>query len=224
VIPRHRIASQTATPMATITLCLGRPTQQLPCPIEPNKSPETKTRRPANGRFALGRADLPTQPPMLSAKQHWPTHQISIAWTRGPRFSCNEGFCNASERQRLPSATDMASQKPHRSANAHPAVCSQAGRCESNKRMPTCCKCLQRRPRDYASSRCGRIPRSLCVYELNANGISSRWRAVSDCAARVSAAFARRRASDNCVSQQRRSVPRCDSTLPRIPGASRSLY
>ena len=32
---------------------------------------------------------------------------------------------------------------------------------------------LQRSPRDYASSRCGRIPRSLapCIQELNANGI-----------------------------------------------------
>jgi len=103
--------------MATITLCLGRPTQQLPCPIEPNKISRDQDTRPANGRFALGRADLPPSRPCSPAKQHWPTPPNLHSLDSWSAVSCNEGFCNASERQRLPSATDMASQKPHRSAN-----------------------------------------------------------------------------------------------------------
>src|SRR6266550_644170 len=103
--------------MATITLCLGRPTQQLPCPIEPNKISRDQDTRPANGRFALGRADLPPSRPCSPAKKHWPTPPNLHSLDSWSAVSCNEGFCNASERQRLPSATDMASQKPHRSAN-----------------------------------------------------------------------------------------------------------
>src|SRR6266550_2739808 len=103
--------------MATITLCLGRPTQQLPCPIEPNKISRDQDTRPANGRFALGRADLPPSRPCSPAKQHWPTPPNLHSLDSWSAVSCNEGFCNASERQRLPSATDMASQKPHRYAN-----------------------------------------------------------------------------------------------------------
>src|SRR6266550_292318 len=102
--------------MATITLCLGRPTQQLPCPIEPNKISRDQDTRPANGRFALGRADLPPSRPCSPAKQHWPTPPNLHSLDSWSAVSCNEGFCNASERQRLPSATDMASQKPHRYA------------------------------------------------------------------------------------------------------------
>src|SRR5262245_44649023 len=62
------------------------------------------SRRPLNlSPFAL--AQTAATRPNLHSLNSWPAVQ------------CNEGFCNASEGQRLPLTTTMASQKPHHSAN-----------------------------------------------------------------------------------------------------------
>ena len=112
------MASQAATPMATIMLCPGRPTQRLPRPIGPNKIPRNEDTRPANGRYARGRADIPPSRSCCPAKQGSPTRSNLHSLDSWSAVSCNEGFCNAAEPQSLPSTTCMASQKPHHSRTA----------------------------------------------------------------------------------------------------------
>ena len=142
------MASQAATPMATIMLCPGRPTQRLPRPIGPNKIPRNEDTRPANGRYARGRADIPPSRSCCPAKQGSPTRSNLHSLDSWSAVSCNEGFCNAAEPQSLPSTTCMASQKPHhyRNPSTRPsrrvrsssivmsAVCIVAGRESSTPR------------------------------------------------------------------------------------------
>jgi len=91
------MASQAATPMATIMLCPGRPTQRLPRPIGPNKIPRNEDTRPANGRYARGRADIPPSRSCCPAKQGSPTRSNLHSLDSWSAVSCNEGFCNAAE-------------------------------------------------------------------------------------------------------------------------------
>jgi hypothetical protein len=54
---------------------------------------------------------------LLSLKSAAATRPNLHSLNSWPAVQCNEGFCNASEGQRLPLTTTMASQKPHHSAN-----------------------------------------------------------------------------------------------------------
>src|SRR5262245_4348517 len=56
-------------------------------------------------------------PPLLSLKSAAATRPNLHSLNSWPAVQCNEGFCNASEGQRLPLTTTMASQKPHHTAN-----------------------------------------------------------------------------------------------------------
>src|SRR6516162_6170351 len=103
--------------MATTIPCKIHIPFRLPRPLNPTKPPASKTARPANCELVDGRADPSTYPPLLSLKSAAPTRPNLHSLNSWPAVQCNEGFCNASEGQRLPLTTTMASQKPHHSAN-----------------------------------------------------------------------------------------------------------
>src|SRR6516162_4684 len=83
----------------------------------PTKPPASKIARPANCELVVGRADPSTYLHLLSLKSAAATRPNLHSLNSWPAVQCNEGFCNASEGQRLPLTTTMASQKPHHSAN-----------------------------------------------------------------------------------------------------------
>src|SRR6516164_4452204 len=103
--------------MATTIPCKIHIPFRLPRPLNPTKPPASKTARPANCELVDGRADPSTYPPLLSLKSAAATRPNLHSLNSWPAVQCNEGFCNASEGQRLPLTTTMASQKPHHSAN-----------------------------------------------------------------------------------------------------------
>ena len=103
--------------MATTIPCKIHIPLRLPRPLNPTKPPASKTARPANCELLVGRADPATYPPLLSLKSAAATRPNLHSLNSWPAVQCNEGFCNASEGQRLPLTTTMASQKPHHSAN-----------------------------------------------------------------------------------------------------------
>jgi hypothetical protein len=103
--------------MATTIPCKIQFPFRLPRPLNPTKPPASKTARPANCELVVGRADPSTYPPLLSLKSAAATRPNLHSLNSWPAVQCNEGFCNASEGQRLPLTTTMASQKPHHSAN-----------------------------------------------------------------------------------------------------------
>src|SRR5512132_3359240 len=102
--------------MATTIPCKIHIPLRLPRPLNPTKPPASKTARPANCELVLARADPSTYPPLLSLKSAAATRPNLHSLNSWPAVQCNEGFCNASEGQRLPLTTTMASQKPHHSA------------------------------------------------------------------------------------------------------------
>jgi hypothetical protein len=99
--------------MATTIPCKIHIPLRLPRPLNPTKPPASKTARPANCELVVGRADPATYPPLLSLKSAAATRPNLHSLNLWPAVQCNEGFCNASEGQRLPLTTTMASQKPH---------------------------------------------------------------------------------------------------------------
>src|SRR5258708_4773386 len=103
--------------MATTIPCKIHIPLRLPRPLNPTKPRASKTARPANCELALGRVDASTYPPLLSLKSAAATRPNLHSPNSWPAVQCNEGFCNASEGQRLPLTTTMASQKPHHYAN-----------------------------------------------------------------------------------------------------------
>src|SRR5205807_8625389 len=103
--------------MATTIPCKIQFPFRLPRPLNPSKPPASETARPANCELVVGRADPSTYPPLLSLKSAAATRPNLHSLNSWPAVQCNEGFCNASEGQRLPLTTTMASQKPHHSAN-----------------------------------------------------------------------------------------------------------
>src|SRR5215467_8998896 len=98
--------------MATTIPCKIHIPLRLPRPLNPNK-----TARPANCELVVGRADPSTYLHLLSLKSAAATRPNLHSLNSWPAVQCNEGFCNASEGQRLPLTTTMASQKLHHSAN-----------------------------------------------------------------------------------------------------------
>src|SRR5215470_9730641 len=66
------------------------------------KPPASKTARPANCELVVGRADPSTYLPLLSLKSAAATRPNLHSLNSWPAVQCNEGFCNASEGQRLP--------------------------------------------------------------------------------------------------------------------------
>ena len=104
--------------MATTIPCKIHIPFRLRRPLNPTKPPASKTARPANCELVDGRADPSTYPPLLSLKSAAATRPNLHSLNSWPAVQCNEGFCNASEGQRLPLTTTMASQKPHHSANS----------------------------------------------------------------------------------------------------------
>jgi len=103
--------------MATTIPCKIHIPLRLPRPLNPTKPPASKTARPANCELVVGRAGPSTYPPLLSLKSPAATRPNLHSLNSWPAVQCNEGFCNASEAQRLPLTTTMASQKPHHSVN-----------------------------------------------------------------------------------------------------------
>ena len=103
--------------MATTIPCKIHIPLRLPRPLNPTKPPASKTARPANCQLLVGRAGPSTYPPLLSLKSAAAARPNLHSPNSWPAVQCNEGFCNASEGQRLPLTTAMASQKPHHSAN-----------------------------------------------------------------------------------------------------------
>src|SRR2546430_3272006 len=80
---------------------------------QPNKPASEQTARPANCQLLVSRAGPSTYPPLLSLKSAAAARPNLHSPNSWPAVQCNEGFCNASEGQRLPLTTAMASQKPH---------------------------------------------------------------------------------------------------------------
>src|SRR5215813_13374589 len=111
-------SNHAAVLMATTIPCKIHIPFRLPRPLNPTKPPASKTARPANCELVDGRADPSTYPPLLSLKSAAATRPNLHSLNSWPAVQCNEGFCNASEGQRLPLTTTMASQKPHHYANA----------------------------------------------------------------------------------------------------------
>ena len=132
--------------MATTIPCKIHIPFRLPRPLNPTKPPASKTARPANCELVDGRADPSTYPPLLSLKSAAATRPNLHSLNSWPAVQCNEGFCNASEGQRLPLTTTMASQKPHHSANstslprANAAACPQLAqrRVRKGQRIAAC--------------------------------------------------------------------------------------
>jgi hypothetical protein len=104
--------------MATTIPCKIHIPLRLPRPLNPTNPPASKTARPANCQLLVGRAGPSTYPPLLSLKSAAAARPNLHSPNSWPAVQCNEGFCNASEGQRLPLTTAMASQKPHHSANS----------------------------------------------------------------------------------------------------------
>src|SRR5256885_7945774 len=103
--------------MATTIPCKIHIPVRLPRPLNPTTPPASKTARPANCQLLVGRAGPSTYPPLLSLKSAAAARPNLHSPNSWPAVQCNEGFGNASEGQRLPLTTAMASQKPHHSAN-----------------------------------------------------------------------------------------------------------
>src|SRR6516162_8179770 len=80
----------------------------------PTKPPASKIARPANCELVVGRADPSTYLHLLSLKSAAATRPNLHSLNSWPAVQCNEGFCNASEGQRLPLTTTMASHSPFR--------------------------------------------------------------------------------------------------------------
>src|SRR6266516_6928542 len=99
--------------MATTIPCKIHIPFRLPRPLNPTKPPASKTARPANCELVVARAGPSTYPPLLSLKSPAATRPNLHSLNSWPAVQCNEGFRNASEGQRLPLTTTMASQKPH---------------------------------------------------------------------------------------------------------------
>ena len=104
--------------MATTIPCKIHIPLRLPRPLNPTNPPASKTARPANCQLLVGRAGPSTYPPLLSLKSAAAARPNLHSPNSWPAVQCNEGFCNASEGQRLPLTTAMASQKPHHSATS----------------------------------------------------------------------------------------------------------
>src|SRR5262252_2542615 len=68
----------------------------------PTKPPASKIARPANCELVVGRADPSTYLHLLSLKSAAATRPNLHSLNSWPAVQCNEGFCNASEGQRLP--------------------------------------------------------------------------------------------------------------------------
>src|SRR6516164_7159077 len=117
VIPLSAKPNHAAVLMATTIPCKIHIPFRLPRPLNPTKPPASKTARPANCELVDGRADPSTYPPLLSLKSAAATRPNLHSLNSWPAVQCNEGFCNASEGQRLPLTTTMASQKPHHFTN-----------------------------------------------------------------------------------------------------------
>jgi hypothetical protein len=155
--------------MAKAKLYLGQSSPWLPPSINPKKFPKDKPTLSANRRFPLPRAQPSPIPLCFRSERPWPTRPNPHSLRPWPAVSCNEGFCNASEGQRLPAATGMASQKPHRYANptkrhattsirsvtghAHIAVADRAG--SDGHGSP---EARQERPSGQGHGRQGAIP------------------------------------------------------------------
>ena len=114
--------------MATTIPCKIHIPFRLPRPLNPTKLPASKTARPANCELVVGRADPSTYPPLLSLKSVAATRPNLHSLNSWPAVQCNEGFCNASEGQRLPLTTTMASQKPHHFAKLRPQASRRGDR------------------------------------------------------------------------------------------------
>src|SRR5260370_11056232 len=79
---------------------------------------QAKPRGPPTANFSLV-APTPQPIPLCShSNRRRPPRPNLHSLNAWPAVQCNEGFCNASEGQRLPLTTTMASQKPHHSANS----------------------------------------------------------------------------------------------------------
>src|SRR5947209_9672022 len=104
--------------MATTIPCKIHIPLRLPRPLNPTNPPASKTARPANCQLLVGRAGPSTYPPLLSLKSAAAARPNLHSPNSWPAVQCNEGFCNASEGQRLPLTTAMASQKPHHSVHS----------------------------------------------------------------------------------------------------------
>src|SRR5436190_11433001 len=120
--------------MATQTLCPDRPSLWLPGSIKPKTVRWDNTTLSTSDPSQLVHAQPLPIPLCFHSKRPWKPRPNLHSLRPGPAVSCIEGFCNASEGQRLPSATDMASQKPHRSANGVPRVGSAWARPSVNYR------------------------------------------------------------------------------------------
>src|SRR5947209_6032067 len=122
--------------MATTIPCKIHIPLRLPRPLNPTNPPASKTARPANRQLLVGRAGPSTYPPLLSLKSAAAARPNLHSPNSWPAVQCNEGFCNASEGQRLPLTTAMASQKPHhlasRGSDGHPG---QIGRASCRERV-----------------------------------------------------------------------------------------
>src|SRR5437588_11135293 len=126
--------------MATTIPCKIHIPLRLPRPLNPTNPPASKTARPANCQLLVGRAGPSTYPPLLSLKSAAAARPNLHSPNSWPAVQCNEGFCNASEGQRLPLTTAMASQKPHHSANsplfAKSIVCGSLVALEASSPQP----------------------------------------------------------------------------------------
>src|SRR5207249_199416 len=91
--------------MATTIPCKIHIPLRLPRPLNPTKPRASKTARPANCELALGRVDASTYPPLLSLKSAAATRPNLHSPNSRRAVQRNEGFCNASEGQRLPLTT-----------------------------------------------------------------------------------------------------------------------
>src|SRR6516165_12833386 len=98
-------------------------TLQNPHPIAASSSSQpqqnrqqAKSRGPPTANLSLV-APTPQPISICSRSNQRATRPNLHSLNSWPAVQCNEGFCNASEGQRLPLTTTMASQKPHHSAN-----------------------------------------------------------------------------------------------------------
>jgi hypothetical protein len=88
--------------------------------IELTKSLASKPRGPQTLSLPLLVSILHQSAHRARSKQARPTRPNLHSLNSRSAVSCNEGFCNAPERQRLTSTAAPASQKPHRYANDNP--------------------------------------------------------------------------------------------------------
>src|SRR5947208_8657653 len=79
---------------------------------------QAKPRGPPTANLSLVAPIPQNYPPLVSLKSAAATRPNLHSLNSWPAVQCNGGFCNASEGQRLPLTTTMASQKPHHSAKS----------------------------------------------------------------------------------------------------------